>query len=291
MFEKRKYIFMILIISSLLLFTACSVRKNVKSKEVKVFTNSILESNKKVKDLSFYFLRPYLAGELIHEGDLDKEDFKKLIDEFDKKIDIEFMQRIGDKYWNGSRPNEFILYVYVDKKRSDKNKHTYDYKISSEYNKTYRSDENPENIDGYQTWHISNNEDREIIIDRDKWIETWGVRLNTKNITSTGLTLTCIQSDGEPTGELQTGSYYFIEEKIDNQWIPVERLASEYKSAWTDEAWTIPMNDEVEWDVNWKELYGELSPGYYRIGKNIIDFRNTGDYDEKTYYANFEVLN
>ena len=68
-------------------------------------------------------------------------------------------------------------------------------------------------------------------------------------------------------------------------------LASEYERAWTDDAWIIPMNDGVEWEVNWKELYGELSVGYYRIGKNIIDFRDTGDYDEETYYANFEVLN
>lgn len=29
--------------------------------------------------------------------------------------------------------------------------------------------------------------------------------------------------------------------------------------------------------------------GKYRIGKEIMDFRSTGDYDTNTYYANFEV--
>ena len=292
MLGKRRYIFVILIIISLIILTGCSVRKTVRDKEVKEFTKYILESNEKVKDLSFYFLRPYLAGDLVHDGDLEKEDFQNIIDEFDKKIDIEFMQRIGDRYWGGSRPNEFILYVHVDKNKSDKNKHFYDYEISSEYNKTFRSDEDPENIDGYQTWHIFDNEYRKIIIDGDgdKWIETWGVRLETKNITSTGLTLICIQFEGGPRGELQTDSFYFLEEKVENQWIPLEIIETEYERAWTDEAWIIPMNDEVEWEVNWEDLYGELAPGFYRIGKNIMDFRNTEDYDEKTYYANFEVL-
>lgn len=289
MLEKRKYIFGILIVSCLLLFTGCSVRKNVRNKEVKEFTKSILESNEKVKELSFYFLRPYLGGELVYDGDLDKEDFQNLIDQFNKKIDIEFMQRIGNKYWGGARPSRFKLRIYVDNKHES----TYDYLISSQYNKTHIHDEDPENIDGYQTWHVSDNKYRAVIIDGDgdKRTETWGVGLNTTNITSTGLTLICYQSDGEPTGELNSGSYYYLEEKIDNQWVPVEMLPSEHERAWTDDAWIIPMNDDVEWKINWKELYGELSAGYYRIGKNIMDFRDTGDYDEETYYANFEVLN
>lgn len=80
--KKKMFIIGMLLIVFLLLFTGCSVRKNVRSKEVKEFTKSILESNEKVKDLSFYFLRPYLAGELVYDGDLDKEDFKKIIDEY-----------------------------------------------------------------------------------------------------------------------------------------------------------------------------------------------------------------
>ena len=38
--------------------------------------------------------------------------------------------------------------------------------------------------------------------------DPWGVKLTAKNITPSGLTIVCTQHDGEPTGELQTGSYY-----------------------------------------------------------------------------------
>lgn len=291
MLGKRRYIFVVFLIISLIIFTGCSVRKTLRDKEVKEFKEYILESNEKVKDLSFYFIRPYLAGDLVHEGDLEKEDFKDIIDEFDKKIDIEFMQRIGDRYWGGSRPNEFNLYIHVDENRSDKKKHRYDYQISSQYNKTYRSDENPENIDGYKTWYISDNEHRRVLIEGDgeKRIETWGIRLDTRNISPTGLTLVCIQFDGEVNDDLETDSFYFLEEKIENQWIPLEMKEIEDEIAWTDETWTIPINDEVEWEVEWEDLYGELSPGYYRIGKNIRKLKDT-DYREETYYANFEVL-
>ena len=165
MLKEKKYIFGVLLIIFLLLFTGCSVRKNVRNKEVKEFTKSILESNEKVKDLSFYFLRPSLYSDLVYDGELEKEDFQKINDEFNKKIDIEFMQRIGDEYWGGSRPSEFNLYIHVDKNRSDKKKHTYDYKISSQYNKTFVHDEEPDNIDGYETWHISGGKDSGIIID------------------------------------------------------------------------------------------------------------------------------
>ena len=36
-------------------------------------------------------------------------------------------------------------------------------------------------------------------------------------------------------------------------------------------------------------LYGELSPGSYRLGKSVMDFRGTGDYDQRDYYAAFVI--
>jgi hypothetical protein len=121
--------------------------------------------------------------------------------------------------------------------------------------------------------------------------DTWGIQLNATKITPTGMTLVCKQSGGEPTGELLTGSYLILEESINEQWLPVEMTPSEYERAWTDEAWIIPMNDTVEWEVSWEWLYGELPDGNYRIGKKIMDFRSAGNYDEKIYYATFEVTN
>ncbi len=49
------------------------------------------------------------------------------------------------------------------------------------------------------------------------------------------------------------------------------------------------MDSSVEWEVNWEWLYGSLSAGTYRIGKEVMDFRGAGDYDQEFFYAKFEM--
>jgi len=120
--------------------------------------------------------------------------------------------------------------------------------------------------------------------------DPWGVKLTVKNITPAGLTIVCTQQDGEPTGELHTGSYYGLEVLRDGKWVGVELLPMEHVLAWTMEAWGIPSNTEAEWEVNWSRLYGELPAGTYRISKSVMDFRGPGDYDTKTYYAGFDLV-
>ena len=120
--------------------------------------------------------------------------------------------------------------------------------------------------------------------------DPWGVKLTAKNITPSGLTIVCEQMDGEPTGELNTGSYYALEVLRDGEWVAVELLPMEYELAWTSEAWMLPANGETEWDVDWSRLYGELPADCYRISKSVMDFRGTGDYDTKTYYAGFDLV-
>lgn len=153
MLKNRRYIYGVLLIVFLLLITGCSLRKNVRIKEVKEFTKSILESNEKVKELKFYFRRPGLYADLAYDGDLETEEIEDLIDEFKTLIDIDFMNKIGDKYWKGSRPYKFGLYIYVDKIRDD----NYDYFLESRYRKDPSMSDGPDNIDGYETWSIIDN--------------------------------------------------------------------------------------------------------------------------------------
>ena len=120
--------------------------------------------------------------------------------------------------------------------------------------------------------------------------DPWGVKLTAKNITPSGLTIVCTQQDGEPTGELNTGSYFGLEVLQNGEWVAVELLPMEGELAWTSEAWMIPNNAETEWEVNWSRLYGELPAGNYRISKSVMDFRGTGDYDTKAYYAGFDLV-
>lgn len=118
----------------------------------------------------------------------------------------------------------------------------------------------------------------------------WGLTLTASDVTPTGLTLTFAQSGGQPTGSLQYGSNYWLERKDGEGWTQrSDILEPGVNLAWTDEAYMIPMNGQTSWEVDWSWLYGQLSPGHYRVGKKVTDFRKAGDYDEQVYYAEFEV--
>ena len=117
--------------------------------------------------------------------------------------------------------------------------------------------------------------------------EGWGVTLTAENVTPTSATIQCTQSGGEPTGQLQTGSRYVLEIWTEeNDWQEAPCFA---EVCWTQEALLIDRNSVTEWDIDWEWLYGKLSKGKYRIAKDITDFRDTGDYDTATYYAEFEI--
>ena len=119
--------------------------------------------------------------------------------------------------------------------------------------------------------------------------EKWGVTLTAEDITPTGITITCTQSGGNPTGELQTGSWYILETWTREYGWKQMPYIIEGEIGWNDIAWMIPIEDSVEWEVNWEWLYGAIPSGKYRIGKSITDFRDTGDFDTATYYAEFEI--
>ena len=117
--------------------------------------------------------------------------------------------------------------------------------------------------------------------------EPWGITLTVEDITSTGLTIVCTQSGGKPTGRLQTGSWFILETWTkENGWKEVPLFM---EVAWTEEAWSIPQNDSTLWEVNWEWLYGVVPSGKYRIGKRIMDFRSSGDFDNAVYYAEFII--
>lgn len=117
--------------------------------------------------------------------------------------------------------------------------------------------------------------------------ENWGITLTAENVIPTSAKIKCTQSGGEPTGELQTGSWYILETWTqENGWHEAPCYA---EVCWTEEAWLIPKDSVTEWEVNWEWLYGTLPEGKYRIGKEITDFRGTGDYDEAIYFAEFEI--
>lgn len=115
----------------------------------------------------------------------------------------------------------------------------------------------------------------------------WGITLTAKNVTSKGMTLVCSQSGGEITGELECGSDYSLLVNTNGAWNAVPYLVDEV--AWTAEAYYLPLDGSIEFELKWERLYGELPAGTYRIVKGFMDFRGPGDYDSATFHTEFEI--
>ena len=123
----------------------------------------------------------------------------------------------------------------------------------------------------------------------DSATDPWGISLSAEDVTLSGMTLVCTQSGGSPTGELQTGTPFWLEVSTDAGWESLPYADPENEIAWTMQALLIPKNERIEWSIGWAWIYGKLQPGTYRIGKTVTDFRGPGDYDNAIYYAEFTI--
>ncbi len=117
--------------------------------------------------------------------------------------------------------------------------------------------------------------------------DKWGITLYPEDVTKTGMTIKIEQFGGSPTGELQTGVAYKLETTVDDEWQNVK--AKFDNPVWNSFAYGIKKNDITKLEVNWEYLYGELLPGFYRLSKEIMDFREAGGYDEELYEVYFTV--
>ena len=118
--------------------------------------------------------------------------------------------------------------------------------------------------------------------------DKWGITLYADDVTPTGLTLKIEQFGGNPSGSLEYGAAYTLETMVNDEWQPVKTITG-HPLVWNSLAYSIKNNDITEMKINWEYGYGELKPGYYRLKKEIMDFRAAGDYDEKTYEAYFTI--
>ncbi len=125
---------------------------------------------------------------------------------------------------------------------------------------------------------------------RESEIPEIGVIAEAYDITSSGATVRFRVWDPDlASGELEYGEDYSLEKQEGEVWNPVPVI---FEGEWgvNDIAYIIPKEQESkgsEWEVNWEWLYGRLEPGDYRIGKTIMDFRDTGDYDTYKIYTYF----
>lgn len=120
--------------------------------------------------------------------------------------------------------------------------------------------------------------------------DEWGLTLSAENVTPSGMTIVFNQMNGKQTGELDTGDWYALYKEEGGEWKELPFIVDDdVNVGWNSVAYMLPKGGERKMEVNWEWLYGKLEPGKYRINKEVMDFRETGDFDEKIYSLEFEI--
>lgn len=114
----------------------------------------------------------------------------------------------------------------------------------------------------------------------------WGITMTAEKVTSSGLTLIITQSGGIAEGSLETGSEYSIQKMENNNWVEVKPQG---EAVWDMMSHLIASDADTEFTIDWSWLYGELSPGTYRICKTVVDFKGPGVSESQFYCAEFEI--
>ncbi len=113
-----------------------------------------------------------------------------------------------------------------------------------------------------------------------------GLTLRVKDVTPTGCTLVFTQSGGNATGELMTGEEFrLFKRDADGGW---KDLFAGKDVSWIGSGSTIAAGGTTELETSWGSAF-TLEAGRYRIEKEVLDFRGTGDFDEYPIYAEFVI--
>ena len=119
-------------------------------------------------------------------------------------------------------------------------------------------------------------------------VPQWGLTFEIKAVTAKGMTLVIRQEGGvELTGQINTGTPYGIKMREGDTWVDAPLLREDI--VWNTVAYPVPTGGELEQELNWSQLYGELPAGEYLLVKSFMDFRATGDYDTFTFSVPFTV--
>lgn len=103
-------------------------------------------------------------------------------------------------------------------------------------------------------------------------------------VSPAGLTVTFENSSDK---QCTYGEYFLLEKKINEKWFQVPTVIDNY--GFNSIGYELAPGKNGEWKIDWDWLYGNLDTGEYRIVKDILDFRSTGDYDNYYLAAEFTV--
>ena len=96
-----------------------------------------------------------------------------------------------------------------------------------------------------------------------------------------------VEIRNETDKEITFGEWYEIQTIVDDKWTPLPYIVENV--GFNEPAYYAPKDETVIWKAEWKWIYGELPKGKYRIIKDMLDFRGTGDYTKYYLAAEFEI--
>ena len=102
--------------------------------------------------------------------------------------------------------------------------------------------------------------------------------MSVSRVTAGGLTVRFRQYDSLDGTDLLYGSSYTLARLEGNDWTEVLVIRDDPRFDGPD--YTIPPQGEAEWEISWERLYGELTPGTYRIMKTVWARRENRDVAE-----------
>lgn len=114
-----------------------------------------------------------------------------------------------------------------------------------------------------------------------------GVTITVKEGTASSTSLT-VAFENNSSSQCIYGEYFWLEKKINGSWYQVP-IVIDGNYGFNDIGYDLASEEEREWTVDWDWLYGSLNTGKYRIVKDILDFRATGDYDKYYLAAEFTI--
>lgn len=80
---------------------------------------------------------------------------------------------------------------------------------------------------------------------------------------------------------------FIIETRVEEDWYELPMLTSDYD--FSDVGCKMPYNQSKELSADWKNLYGDLKTGEYRIVKEVIDLSDFNSYNKECIVAEFEI--
>lgn len=96
-----------------------------------------------------------------------------------------------------------------------------------------------------------------------------------------------VEIRNETDMNIQYGEWFEIQVLMGDAWVKLPYVIENV--GFNEPAYNAPKNETAVWEVQWEWIYGELPEGTYRIIKDVMDFRGTGDFTKYYLADEFEI--